>query len=64
MSHFATGHCWLFNRKKYRDTFGVDVPDWILVFDVPVKLDLVKVALRTGMPLAQTNLLANDFHDG
>ena len=64
MSHYAMGHSWLSHQMQYRDTFHVDVPEWILVFDVPVKLDLIKVALRTGIPLAQTNLLKNDFHDG
>lgn len=64
MSQFAVGHSWLFHKMKYRNTFGVVVPEWILVFDVPVKLDLIKVALRTGIPLAQRNLLTDDFHDG
>ena len=64
MSHFATGHSWLHHRSQYRKQFGADVPQWLLAFDVPMKLRIIKVALHTGMPLAQTVLVDNEFQDG
>ena len=63
MSQFAVGHSWLFHKMKYRNTFGVVVPEWILVSDVPVKLDLIRVTLRTGI-VGATELTSRDFHDG
>lgn len=57
------GQCWLFHRSKYRKQFGIDVPQWILAFDVPKKLRLIQIALRIGMALPQMVLVDNEFQD-
>jgi hypothetical protein len=39
--------------KQYRETFGEDVPDGAIDFDVLIKL--IKQALKDGKPMVQTD---------
>jgi hypothetical protein len=65
MSHFATGHSWLFHRSQYRKHFGADVPQWLLAFDVPMKLRIIKVALHIVRAKAGgKNIKLHSFWDG
>jgi hypothetical protein len=63
MSSYIVGHSWLHQRSQYRKKFGIDVPQWVLVLDLPKKLRLITVALRIQMVLPQEVLVANEFHN-
>ena len=57
------GQCWLHARYQYRKKFGIDVPQWVLILDIPEKLKLTTVALRIPMELPQEVLVANEFQN-
>ena len=35
---FATGMSWLKHRRDYELKFGQQVPDWVCMYDLPVRL--------------------------
>ena len=57
------GQCWLHARYQYRKKFGIDVPQWVLILDIPKKLRLTSVALRIQMELPQEVFVDNEFHN-
>lgn len=64
MSHFATGMSWLHHQKQYRDLFGEPVPDWICVYDLPLRLSLLRTALRLQWRMPSQVLIRDEFHNG
>lgn len=44
--------------------FGEPVPDWLCMCDLPVRVPLVRSALRLGWRLPDKVLLRDEFHDG
>ena len=61
---FALGMSWLKHRRDYVLKFGEPVPDWACVYDLPVRVPLVRCALRQGWRLPTLVLLRDEFHDG
>ena len=64
MSSLALGMSWLKYRRDYAMRFGEPVPDWVCVYDLQVRLPLVRCALRLGWRLPDQVLLRDEFHDG
>ena len=60
----ALGMSWLKHQRDYALMFGGPVPDWVCVYDLPVRVPLVRSALRLGWRLPDRVLLRNEFHDG
>ena len=61
---FATGISWLKHRRDYAKRFGQPVPDWVCVYDLPVRLSLVITALRIGWRLPERVHVRDEFHRG
>ena len=61
---FALGMSGLKHRRDYVLKFGEPVPDWACVYDLPVRVPLVRCALRLGWRLPTQVLLRDEFHDG
>ena len=61
---FALGMSWLKHRRDYVLKFGEPVPDWACVYDLPVRVPLVRCALRLGWRLPAQVLIPDEFHDG
>ena len=60
----ALGMSWLKYQRDYALRFGEQVPDWVCVYNLPVRVPLVLSALRIGWRLPNKVLLRNEFHDG
>ena len=60
----ATGMSWLKRRRDYQQRFGEPVPDWVCVYDLPIRLPLVRSALRIGWRLSEKVLIRDEFHVG
>ena len=63
MSH-SKGTSWLKHRRQYQLRFGEPVPDWVCVYDLPLRLPLVRSALRIGWRLPKRVLVRDEFHAG
>jgi hypothetical protein len=63
MSH-STGMSWLKHRRDYQLRFGEPVPDWVCVYDLPIRLQLIRSALRIGWRLPAKVLICDEFHAG
>lgn len=63
MSH-STGMSWLKHSRDYQLRFAEAVPDWVCVYDLPLRLRLVRSALRLGWRLPKGVLIRDEFHDG
>jgi hypothetical protein len=61
---FAAGMSWLKHRHEYARRFGQQVPDWVCVYDLPVRLPLVITALRIGWRLPDHVLVRDEFQTG
>lgn len=61
---FARGMSWLHHQKKYRDMFAEPVPEWICVYDLPLRLQLLTCALRLKWRLPPKVLIRDEFHKG
>lgn len=61
---FASGMSWLHHKQKYARRFGQSVPDWVCVYDLPIRLRLVQVAIDTGWRLPESVLIRDEFHQG
>ena len=61
---FALGMSWLKHRRDYVLKFGEPVPDRACVYDLPVRVPLVRCALRLGWRRPTQVLLRDEFHDG
>ena len=55
---------WLKHRRDYRLRFGEPVPDWLCVYDLPIRLAPVRIALRIGWRLPDRVLIRDEFHGG
>ena len=60
----ALGMGWLKDRRDYAMKFGKPVPDWVCVYDLPVRVPLVHCAIRLGWQLPEQVLVRDEFHDG
>ena len=60
----ALGMSWLKHQRDYALRFGGPVPDWLCMCDLPVRVPLVRSALRLGWRLPDKVLLRDEFHDG
>ena len=61
---FNLGMAWVPKKGIYKIRFGEPAPNWISVFDLPKRLDLVSAALRIGWRLPTKVLLPDEFHRG
>ena len=61
---FALGMSWLKHRRDYVLKFGEPVPDWACVYDLPVRVPLVRCALRLGWRLPTQVRLRDEFPAG
>jgi hypothetical protein len=60
----AIGFAWLQCRRQYSARFLVPVPDWICAFDLPRRVQVLRVSLRLGWRLPDCILIADEFHQG
>lgn len=63
MSH-SNGMSWLKYRRDYPLNFDEAVPDWVCVYDLPVRLRLVRSALLLGWRLPRRVPIQDAFHSG
>ena len=49
----ALGMSWLKHQRYYALRFGGPVPDWLCMCDLPLRLPLVRSALRLGWRLSE-----------
>ena len=61
---FATGHAWLHHSRRYRERFSEPVPDWVCMFDMPVRREMAALALKLDWRLPQAVLVRDEFHTG
>lgn len=60
----ALGMSWLKCQRGYALRFGEPVSDWVCMYDLPVRVPLVRSALRLGSRLPEKILLRDEFQDG
>jgi hypothetical protein len=60
----AIGMSWLKHKRDYRRRFHRPVPDWVCVYDLPLRLPLVRCAIELGWLLPSEVLIPDEFHQG
>ena len=60
----ALGMSWLKHRRDFVLKFCEPLPDCVCLDDFPVRVPLVRCALRLGWRLPTQVLLRDEFHDG